>query len=253
MSNKIGIDQVRNEQIIDQKIASLLDEDGYIDHGKLHNALETPRRGYVLRGIHQDLAETKMEHSLRVMQAAVIISQAKPFMYDAAKMQSLALFHDYVEAVGEDLTPEDNISPEQKRKYEHLIIQKICEKIPGGNHLYLTIMEYERQESEAAQMVFLLDKMDASVKAQIYLNNFDELADKIKSNKNYVGFLQETYKAKEGDPFIHMRNRLQEFHPYNQKRITHPFISSVLEDLVDFKGKDVQSFYFSKLGKLDRF
>jgi len=116
------------------------------------------------------LAESVLQHSLNVKQAADSLILGTPEMVENHKRFPIMwLVHDMPEKkrILPDITPHDGFTQQQKdtlEKYAVLLIEQTlgsCEQVDS-------LKEYIKQETKDAQLMHLLDKLDAGIKALDY-------------------------------------------------------------------------------------
>ncbi len=94
---------------------------------------------------------------------AVLVLLLSPPHLNKERMLELALIHDLPEVIVGDITPHDNISKEEKKKMEHIAASQIL-----PSQLLAIWIEYEENQTEEAQFVHMLDKLDMALQASLY-------------------------------------------------------------------------------------
>ena len=85
-----------------------------------------------------------------------------PDHLDLSKVLQLCLVHDVAEIVVGDLTPHDTIKGQEKHDLEREGMLKVAPQWIG------LFDEYEQAETEEAQFVKAMDKLDMGLQAMIY-------------------------------------------------------------------------------------
>lgn len=135
----------------------------------------TKRTGWLRSGVH--LPESISDHMYRMSMMA-LTWPAQPGL-DTTHALQLALVHDVAEALVGDITPQDNVSKEEKFELERDAMRKICNGILDGGEtakrLFELWLEYEQGETEEAQFVKQLDKFEMVVQADEYERDQERL------------------------------------------------------------------------------
>lgn len=122
-----------------------------------------PRAGWIRAGITHP--ESVAGHSWGL---SLLVSLFAPKKLNRERMYEMALTHDLPEIITGDITPHDGISKEEKRIREGKAAQELL-----PDHLHKAWLEYERNETEEAQFVHMLDKLDMALQAQVYKDEAD--------------------------------------------------------------------------------
>jgi putative hydrolase of HD superfamily len=123
------------------------------------------RKGWLERGIAPELCESVADHTFGNAMLCVLLLDQHPEL-DAGRVLKLALVHDIGEAYVGDITPNDNVAPEDKRQRESEAIQTIFEKLPNGDQLIAHW--YEAQETAEAKIVKQIDRFEFAMQASVY-------------------------------------------------------------------------------------
>jgi putative hydrolase of HD superfamily len=122
-----------------------------------------PRAGWIHAGLSHP--ESVAAHSWGI---SLLISVLAPQHLNREKMYEMALTHDLPEIITGDITPHDGIPKEEKKKREGIAAKDL---LPP--HLHQAWLEYERNETEEAQFVHMLDKLDMGLQALVYREEAD--------------------------------------------------------------------------------
>jgi len=158
---------------------------------------ETPRTGWVDRGIPEAMAESVAEHSFQTALIAWLAALAHPERgLDADRVLKLALVHDLAEALIGDLPPydADDIpadpdareaffavrrvrTPEQaaaKRLAEAKATQRLLAMMPKSARAEIGALlhEYEARETPEARFVKEVDALETFLQARAYAEAF---------------------------------------------------------------------------------
>jgi putative hydrolases of HD superfamily len=125
-----------------------------------------PRTGWLQRGVLPVDCESVADHSYRMaLMAMLFFPHMQHPQIDTHRLCRIALVHDLAEAVVGDITPEDGVSKEEKRKLEREAMRKICGDRSDLMELW---EEYEMGETLEAKVVKDLDKLEMILSAEEY-------------------------------------------------------------------------------------
>ena len=144
---------------------------------------EVLRSGWLRVGLNHP--ESVAAHSWGV---AVLALSLCPANLDRAKVIEIALVHDWAEAYVGDLTPYDQVSPQDKASRESTAFKQISGPLPNGNLMQDRFQEYQANATKEAQFVHALDKLDMALQAAAYSKEFPKLsfAEFIESAHTYL-------------------------------------------------------------------
>jgi len=137
----------------------------FFEHvGKLKNAV---RAGWVLRDVQRP--ESVADHSYRMAMMTQLL-HSEPGI-DASRCTHIALVHDLAEALVGDITPFDNIPPDEKHRRERVALETIVQSLrghPSAALIQAAYLEYEAAATPEARLVKDLDKLDMVLQALEY-------------------------------------------------------------------------------------
>jgi putative hydrolases of HD superfamily len=122
-----------------------------------------PRAGWQRKGIASP--ESVAGHSWGVSLLVLLLA---PDTLDRERALSYAVLHDLPEIRVGDLTPHDNVEPNEKHRQERQAMAGICATLPAGGRLQALWDEYEAQETAEARFVRQLDRLDMAIQAVVY-------------------------------------------------------------------------------------
>ena len=132
---------------------------------------EVLRSGWLRVGLNHP--ESVAAHSWGV---AVLALSLCPANLDRAKVVEIALVHDWAEAMVGDLTPYDQVSPQDKAGRESSAFKQISGPLPNGHLMQERFQEYQANATKEAQFVHALDKLDMALQAAAYTKKFPEIS-----------------------------------------------------------------------------
>ena len=115
------------------------------------------RAGWIRAGVENP--ESVAAHSWGM---ALLATQLCPEELNLQRVLELCILHDIAEVHVGDITPHDNVTPEEKHRLESEAIQKM------GIDAAEAFAEYEAQQSAESRFVRYLDKLDMALQAEIY-------------------------------------------------------------------------------------
>jgi putative hydrolase of HD superfamily len=136
------------------------------------------RQGWLKRGISAEQCETVAEHILGVAMLAWFVTDQYFPSFNRDKILRMALVHDLGEVFTGDLTPEDQVSPGEKRRRERESIMHVVGRLPRGREYVDLWEEYEAGRTNEARIVRQLDRLEMACQALVYerqeLGSLDE-------------------------------------------------------------------------------
>jgi putative hydrolase of HD superfamily len=115
------------------------------------------RAGWIRAGVQNP--ESVAAHSWGM---AMLATQLCPDELNLQRVLELCILHDVAEVVVGDITPHDNISPDEKHRLESEAVELM------GINASEIFAEYEAQDTPESKFVRYLDKLDMALQAEIY-------------------------------------------------------------------------------------
>ena len=136
------------------------------------------RAGWLQRGLPPATCESVADHSWRVALFALVLAPAttEREAIDRDRAIRMALVHDLAECVVGDITPNDGVSDDEKRRLERAAMREFCDGLTRGGGGMATVArdveslweEYELGESAEAKLVKDMDKLEMIMQASEY-------------------------------------------------------------------------------------
>ena len=180
----------------------------------VYGLTDLKRQGWLDRGVPEHLCESVAGHSYRTSQAG--------FHYTRdSRMVRMLVVHDWGEGIVGDITPHDNVDPNEKRRLETDAMRRIVSPLPFGNQIMSLWLEYEDAKTPRAKTAKQLDKLDAAVMALVY---------------EQMGF------------------EVSEFYPYSRNKLTDSALVQVFDTLLERNHnlQDSHRVYFNLLAEARR-
>ena len=124
---------------------------------------EISRAGWINSGLKN--VESVAAHSWGVSYLALILM---PEGLDKEKILSMAIFHDLGEAIIGDITPDDEVTKQEKYDLELNAINELTKPIKRREKLIELWHEYEKNLTQEAKFVKACDKLDMALQATFY-------------------------------------------------------------------------------------
>lgn len=160
----------------DMRPASASSSAALLDFFKLIFKLkQTPRTGWVLKGIPANEAESIAEHMYRMAMISMVLPMAEGVSREKCIM--IALVHDLAEAIVGDLTPDCGVSSEEKHRREASALVEMTKDLsPEIAQLIRGLWkEYESGSSEEGRIVKQIDKFEFALQASEYEKIYPEV------------------------------------------------------------------------------
>lgn len=118
--------------------------------------------------ISKERRESVAEHVYGVCNLAIAMDSEFEFDIDLLKVLKMLIVHELGEIIIGDITPFDNVSPEEKRKIEQDAVAKVAGNLLRKDEIISLWLEFEERSSNEAVFAFLCDKLEADLQAKIY-------------------------------------------------------------------------------------
>lgn len=142
---------------------------------------KTVRKGWAERKVPEP--ESVAEHSFGVSILALFFSRDSGL--DTEKLIKTALIHDLCEAITSDITPNDNVAPEEKQKREYDAAVSVLGQMDESGELIELWKDFEYERTPEGKLVKELDRLEMVMQALDYeytnnmrLDEFYEFAGK---------------------------------------------------------------------------
>ncbi len=108
------------------------------------------------------------EHIIGTIALATALDSEFDFNIDLDKVTSLLCIHELGEIKIGDITPFDNITPEQKKEIEHKAIIEVVDNLADKERIAKSIFEFDERKSNVAKFAYYCDKLEADIQAKVY-------------------------------------------------------------------------------------
>lgn len=118
--------------------------------------------------VSKERIESIAEHIYGTCILALSIDSEFETHLDINKVIKMLVLHELGEVVIGDITPFDNISPEEKMEKEHAAIKEILGDLIKKEEYFSLLVEFDKKETKESIFAFHCDKLDADIQAKVY-------------------------------------------------------------------------------------
>jgi putative hydrolase of HD superfamily len=86
------------------------------------------------------------------------------------KVIKMLVLHEIGEVVIGDITPFDNVTPEEKMEREHAAIRNVLGDLIRAEEYYELLLEFDERKTKEAKFAYHCDKLEADIQAKVYLD-----------------------------------------------------------------------------------
>lgn len=134
------------------------------------------RQGWLQAGVPKERCESVAEHCFGVALLSMLLADAHFPELDLQRVMRMALVHDLGEIYAGDLTPQDGVDPQEKRRLESAAIERLFAGMPAGEEYIALWREYEHGGSAEAAFVRQVDRLEMGLQASIYVEEYPSVA-----------------------------------------------------------------------------
>ncbi len=87
---------------------------------------------------------------------------------DIDKVMKMLILHEIGEVIIDDITPFDNVTPEEKAKKEHEAMEYILGDLIKKDEYFSLLLEFDERKTNEAIFAHYCDKLDADIQAKVY-------------------------------------------------------------------------------------
>lgn len=118
--------------------------------------------------ISAERVESVAEHVYGASILAIALNSEFDFGVNMEKVLKMIAIHEIGEVLIGDITPFDNITPEQKQEMEHKAMLEVLGDLCKKEELFALLMEFDEHKTEEAEFAYLCDKIEADIQSKIY-------------------------------------------------------------------------------------
>lgn len=118
--------------------------------------------------ISNERIERISEHCVGTIALAIALKSEFGFDIDLNKVISTLCVHEVGEIKIGDITPFDDITPEQKQEIEHQAIIEVIGNLQNRNNIINSIFEFDKKYTDEAKFAYYCDKLEADLQSKVY-------------------------------------------------------------------------------------
>ena len=115
-----------------------------------------------------DLVESIAEHVYGTCILALSIDSEFKTNLDINKVIKMLVLHELGEVIIGDITPFDNITPEEKMKKEHEAMREVIGDLVNQEEFLSLLFEFDEKKTKEAIFAHHCDKLEADIQAKVY-------------------------------------------------------------------------------------
>lgn len=115
-----------------------------------------------------DRRESIAEHIYGTCILAIAIESEYNYDIDLSKVLKMLIIHELGEVKIGDITPFDNITPEEKEKIEHKAVISVIGDLIKKDELISLMFEFDEHKTKEAIFAYYCDKLEADIQAKVY-------------------------------------------------------------------------------------
>lgn len=141
--------------------------------------------------VSKDRVESIAEHVYGTCILALSIDSEFKTSLDINKVIKMLVLHELGEVIIGDITPFDNITPEEKMKKEHEAMREVIGDLVNQEEFLSLLFEFDEKKTKEAIFAHHCDKLEADIQAKVYQDMgcqhpLDEQEDNVVFKSNIV-------------------------------------------------------------------
>jgi len=135
---------------------------------------EVLRKGWLMCNVPAERIESVADHTLQLMMLASVLTKELDINLDEHKLAEMLLIHDLGEVIVGDISEVEenrNLKKSKEQDAVKFLFNNLSEE--SANYYYSLWLEMENQNTSLAKFAYLLDKIDAVIKAGIYEEQYN--------------------------------------------------------------------------------
>ncbi len=118
--------------------------------------------------VSKDRVESIAEHVYGTCMLALSIDSEFKTNLDINKVIKMLVLHELGEVIIGDITPFDNITPEEKMKKEHEAMREVIGDLVNQEEFLSLLFEFDEKKTKEAIFAHHCDKLEADIQAKVY-------------------------------------------------------------------------------------
>lgn len=108
------------------------------------------------------------DHIISAVGLAFAFGSEFKYEIDINKVLKTLMIHEIGEAIIGDVTPFDNVSPEQKHKIEHMAMKQVLGNLNKCDELYQSLLDFDACINPIDKFSHYCDKLEADLQSKVY-------------------------------------------------------------------------------------
>jgi putative hydrolases of HD superfamily len=135
---------------------------------ELNHLKQLYRQGWLRRGVPTERCESVAEHIFSMaLLGWWLLDESFPEL-DRDRALRMVLVHELGEIYAGDITPGDQMAPEEKHRLERASFWQVAGRLPRGAEYLALWEEFERGQTPEARFVRQLDRLEMALQAAVY-------------------------------------------------------------------------------------
>lgn len=118
--------------------------------------------------ISSERIESVAEHVYGTCILAIALSSEFDIDVDLNKVLKMLVIHEIGEVLIGDITPFDNITPQEKEELEHQAIISIIGDLATKDELIALMLEFDEHQTKESIFAYHCDKLEADIQSKVY-------------------------------------------------------------------------------------
>ena len=118
--------------------------------------------------VSKERIESIAEHVYGTCILALSIDSEFETNLDIGKVIKMLVLHELGEVVIGDITPFDNVTPEEKMEKEHAAIKEVLGDLIKKEEYFALLLEFDERKTKESIFAYHCDKLDADIQAKVY-------------------------------------------------------------------------------------
>lgn len=118
--------------------------------------------------VSKERIESIAEHVYGTCILALSIDSEFETHLDIGKVIKMLVLHELGEVVIGDITPFDNVTPEEKLEKEHAAIKEVLGDLIKKEEYFALLLEFDEKKTKESIFAYHCDKLDADIQAKVY-------------------------------------------------------------------------------------
>ena len=137
--------------------------------------------------VSKERLESVAEHVYGTCILALAINSEFDSDLDMTNVLKMLVLHEIGEVIIGDITPFDNVTPEEKQRIEHSAMEKVLGDLIKKEEYLALLLEFDERKTKEAIFARHCDKLEADIQAKVYQDggNFPDVQVAQEKNANF--------------------------------------------------------------------